>query len=702
MTDDSAAAETPSGDDPAAEAAPRATAEDAGASRAKPERTTRKSGSRQAGPKVENKFRNVNIDKALFGIDSSRVREPAHKGPYTAEDIEVALRCFVEPPTFIDGLNVLLADHAVVIEGMQGLGRQTSALALLRKAAPEAVLYPLRPSLPLDELSKVEFLSGCRYLLADHISTEAGAEADYHWKAVRSKVRDAGAFLVVTRTGMTDYARLVHWERPALRLLLGALLADVPDGDRLAARLGERVPDDWRMPMLVECAERLRKAPDALDHALAVFDSAASDEVTSWFDQRPERRAVVEVTALAFSWGATERRLEQLAADFEQTLEEHLPKPVRPEGEGAPPTSDLEMRRRSRSTDANLIQLKRVTIGTTQRRILVFKSEQHWLRVLDELSNSFEARFWDAVREWLVDMVADFPLDRNGEPDEATLAAVARGLALLAQVDFAEAMAFVEPLSTGAAGSAGISCAAGVLQVMAGNDLTGLAAVRMANHWLTNGNTYQRLAAGEAFIGELGARYQDEAARRLWQLIAQDHELAELAVITPALLFANLVDSGDDAREVLAMVNEKLERFGRPGTALHVVDLTLTMALHLLCVNGERGGQAAFDLIAAHPEAADNVARVFAGVLRNSRYRLRALEAMWDGLHASIDRPAAGALLGDALGRVLPGPRHDAFIRDFTVVDHRKRHRDKARDESISHLIIEALQRLHTAEAAEE
>jgi len=74
---------------------------------------------------------------------------------------------------------------------------------------------------------------------------------------------------------------------------------------------------------------------------------------------------------------------------------------------------------------------------------------------------------------------------------------------------------------------------------------------------------------------------------------------------------------------------------------------------------------------------------------------------MWEGLRASIDRPTAGTLLGDALGRVLPAQRHEAFIREFTVVDRRKRYRDKARDESISHLIIEALQRLHTDEAAE-
>jgi len=568
MNDDQPAApEQPAGDPPV-EVPPKATADDAGAPRVKRVRTTKRSGSAKAENKVENKFRNVNIDKALFGIETSRVREPAHSGPYTADDLEAALRCFVEPPTFADGLGVLLADHTLVIEGIQGLGRQTSALALLRKAAPGAGLYPLRPSLPLDELSKVEFRSGCCYLLADHISTEAGAEADYHWKTVRNAVRDAHAFLVVTRTGMTDYARLVRWERPDRQLLLEALLADLPDGGRLAARLCERVPDDWRMPMLVECAERLRKAPDAFEHALAVFESAAFDEVTSWFERGPERRAIVEVTALAFSWGATERTLEELAADFEDTLEKYMPKPVRHEGEGAPPVGDLEMRRRSRSAGAGLIHLQRVTIGATQRRILVFKSEQHWLRVLNELYDSFDAAFWDAVRAWLVDVVADIPIDRHGMPDEPALAAVARGLGLLARVDFDEAMTFVEPLSTGEAGPAGVSCAAGVLQVMAGNDLTGLAAVRMANRWLTDGNIYQRLAAGEAFIGELGLRYQDEAARRLWQLIAQDRELAELAVGTPALLFANLVDGGEDAREVLAMVNDKLERrrrARRPG-----------------------------------------------------------------------------------------------------------------------------------------
>src|SRR5262249_55979329 len=161
-----------------------------------------------------------------------------------------------------------------------------------------------------------------------------------------------------------------------------------------------------------------------------------------------------------------------------------------------------------------------------------------------------------------------------------------------------EATTFIEPLSTGEAGSAGVSCAAAVLQMMAGHDITAPAALQTAIRWLTDGEIPQRLAAGEAFIGELGRRYQEEAALRLWQLITQDNKLSTIALETPALFFANLVDSGDDARDLMKMIIEKLDRFGRPGTALTVVDTALTMSLNLLSIDSNRGGRAAFELIA--------------------------------------------------------------------------------------------------------
>jgi hypothetical protein len=283
---------------------------------------------------------------------------------------------------------------------------------------------------------------------------------------------------------------------------------------------------------------------------------------------------------------------------------------------------------------------------------------------------------------------------------------------------------------------------------MASDDDLAPIALRIAIAWLNQRNLSRKLAAGQALVADLGLRYPAEAARRLWQLIAQDDDLSDTAIDAPAFLFANLVLNGRDADDVLAMVNEKVQRFNNPRWPQRgaesfrldnrMVHLSLDMALGLLEVSeveeadtsppAEAGKGAVapgdparskkverssvFRYLESKPvtrppgrgdpeagEGADVVAQIWVTLLRNRRYRLDGLEALWAGLRGCSDRERLGPVLGSALRDHFWLPRSDhepseqaLFVADLRSFDLRKRRRPDAKVESYAQEIITFLE----------
>ena len=106
-----------------------------------------------------------------------------------------------------------------------------------------------------------------------------------------------------------------------------------------------------------------------------------------------------------------------------------------------------------------------------------------------------------------------------------------------------------------------------------------------------------------------------------------------------------------------------------------------------------------FRYLESKPEAADVVAQIWVTLLRNRRYRLDGLEALWVGLRVCSDRERLGPMLGAALHDHfwLPGDDHEPteqalFIADLRNFDLRKRQRPDDKVESYAQEIITYLE----------
>jgi hypothetical protein len=675
---------------------------------------------------VENRIGRIRVDKAYFGFGGERLdARDSSTGLISEDAIKEALTCFVEPESFEGALSTLVKKYAVILEGSAGSGRRAGALSLLDRVAPGPV-QRIQPGVTLDELHTWDFEPNQAYVVIDHVSQEAGSSSEYNWDSLCEALRSKGeARLVITRNGPVKYAETVLWQRPDAAELMRSRLdgAEIP-AETIAAVLNQ-LPEHWTVPDLVECCRRLRAEPGAVAAAVSVFNVNAAKEVMEWFDAERSRREIVELTALSFATGLGERQFEGLADRLETVLEKHIPTPEPASDERASPVPDqLSRRRRPRYSGSDgLVSRTRVLSGVVPRYVPQFKSEHHWRAVLGELHAGYDSAFWNAVHEWSGQV-----LKATERPEEITAFAI--GLAGLGAVDVEETMAILDLLTPSqSAAVSGITCAALTLSLMASDDDLAPIALRIAIAWLNQRNLSRRLAAGQALVADLGLRYPAEAARRLWQLIAQDDDLSETAIDAPAFLFANLVLNDRDADDVLAMVNEKVQRFNNPRWPQRgaepfrldnrTVDLSLDMALGLLEVSeveetdappsAEAGKAATGDparskkvehssvvrYLESKPEAAGVVAQIWVTLLRNRRYRLDGLEALWAGLRGCSNRERLGPVLGSALHDHFWLPRTDhepseqaLFVADLRNFDLRKRRRPNAKVESYAQEII--------------
>ncbi len=698
----------------------------------------RQARSTDAAQTVENHISRMKVDTAIFGFGGERLfggdrldARDSSTGLISEDAIREALTCFVEPESFEGALSTLVRKYAVILEGGAGSGRRAGALALLDRVAPGPV-QRIQPGVTLDELHTWDFEPNQAYVVIDHVSQEAGSSSEYSWDSLCEALRSKGeARLVITRNGPVKYAETMLWQRPDAAELMRFRLdgADIP-AETISEVLNQ-LPEHWTVPDLVECCRRLLTEPEAVASAVSVFNVHAAREVMEWFDAKRSRREIVELTALSFATGLGERQFEGLADRLEAVLEKHIPTPEPASGDQVSPEPDQFTRRRlaRHAGPDGLVRRTRVLSGVVPRYVPQFKSEHHWRAVLGELHAGYDLAFWNAVHEW-----SGHVLKAAERPEEITAFAI--GLAGLAAVDVEETMAILDLLTPSKSATvSGVNCAALTLSLMASDDDLAPIALRIAIAWLNQRNLSRRLAAGQALVEDLGLRYPAEAARRLWQLIAQDNDLSETAIDAPAFLFANLVLNGRDADDVLAMVNEKVQRFNNPRWPLRgaepfrldnrTVRLSLDMALVLLEVSEveeadapppAEAGKAAvvpgdlartkkverssvFRYLESKSEGADVVAQIWVTLLRNRRYRLDGLEALWAGLRGCSDRERLGPVLGSALHDHfwLPGANHESseqalFVADLRNFDLRKRRRPDAKVESYAQEIITFLE----------
>jgi hypothetical protein len=605
--------------------------------------------------------------EATFGVANIlRTRLTAATGSVEQSDLDT-LKKFVPPEGFTDAVERLARDRVIVLCGATGIGKRSSALALLREVTDQ-MLYMLSPGSTLADLAKETYKQACGYLVIDRVLDGNVIESDFEWRLVRDRLADQGAYLVVTTVAhacVLDSVAHLSWRLPNPEHVLRAhWSAEWPAEHEQTLR--ETLESADRVVDVVELAGRLTKG-ESPDVAVTHFDAKLREVVNAWFAERPEHRAVLEITTLAFTPGVNERQYEAALAALRDVMQEHVPEPEPDEDEAAPVEKSMPQPRGERAEN-ELMTTATVPTELGSRGALLFAVPGYHRHVLAELWGRMDVAFWDAVWEWL-DMMVQSP-----EYEQR----LAVGLAKLASVAFEEVLPVLDHWARGECGTSGQRAAVYALWFMTHDDSLAPTSLQVATRWITRGLPTHRWVGAMAFSGQLGVCYPHEAINLLWQLCVQAHVVDGDVDVVFGSLFSTLVrESVKDAGIVLTALDGKVKRFVQPGARPRMASVTLRTTLAALSATDPFSKRlAVLVYLGEFPERTDQVAALLAKVLVHRPIRLRAIRlvrTILEDLAKNDDRPEARARdLGNALAARLDGQERDALEREFYSVAARK------------------------------
>lgn len=585
-------------------------------------------------------------------------------GKLDREEIRATLRSCLRPAGYEVAARHLRADHVVVLTGRHGLGKRTGALSLLDEVTRE-VLVELPPSVSLRALAEHPYKPGYGYLVCGHQDDGDAADQEFSWLTVRTQVREATAYLVVTVNREHGHRRSEHvqqvtWQAP-----------------EPADYLAQHLPED-AVAQIVEKLDGFRSMTDLariaahrdVDSALEELGALSVEPVRAWFAEPKPREAVLDLTALSFLSGVSERVFERWRVRLSDLLAEHMPENT----EGQPQDAETALPRgRGRQVVAD--GLVNRTKDSSGRMVLDFAVATYQAEVLAQLSQWYASPFWDAVRAWLERVVK--------EAGERSRAAVAQGLSQLALENWEEVeVSYLQPWSRYELGWAGQETATYLLWLMSREERLASAALRTAVRWSSSQIVGQRWTAANVFSGVLGLRYPTEAVRRLWSITVHGNELAEDSILALAGLFSALVHQRESVEPVLNLLDIRLREYGRTGADQRLQRLTMTAILSVLSVTAAEGSRpAVVALLRDNPDVSSRIARLWAETLRHRPHRLRAMETLADALAALGDdekygRATAYRLCAD-LASALPAHEHPHLNREFAAHQARSRRPEK-------------------------
>lgn len=665
-------------------------------------------------------YGSVSADSATFGTAGGRSGRRRSTGRIPDHEIDAALRWYVEPSRLVEARRTLDRENLLILTGYEGLGKRTTALALLAEAGTPAPgrEYPevisLSPASSLAALAEGEFKPGHGYLVQDHIGQQAdGATHAYDVERLAEALQKAGAHLVITttagRTKMRDLSRfVVELDSPPPSELLDRRFAglDVPDGVRSRARA--YVATLHRPRDVLAVAERILAGVDP-DSAFGNADEVGRRSVVDWFDAGPGKRDVLYVAALAFLGGQPESLFESRLAKLHELAIPHT------DASGAPlldPSDSFEQRPREHA----LVTLGRRghgqaadegsesyydQLGWSSGRTVRFRMPQFRRYVLEELHDRFEYRFWGPMRQWL----AELP---EAEPDPYTQLQLATALAELAEMDFADVLeSFLDRWADGTATER--ATAAMVLWVLAdrgAGEMPGVA-LRTALSWGDGAGLNRAITSAVALGGPLGLAFRPEALRRLCFLALRARRIGLVARLAIAFLFETAIGDGPESTsEVLGTVTKHLRKAvtnGRAGPQagagsdrdlygddqlyrrqelsgrdlepddedetfeigwnIRVARAARSLVLAVLTARGSDGEPLVSKILRGQPENVEALGPLWAEVLCSAPHRPKAIEALTEALRGVERAPGAAvpvARLGVAIFGSMP-PAHRAL-----------------------------------------
>ena len=625
------------------------------------------------------------------------------EGPVEEIVIAAIVRTYAKPACYDEAERALKDTNVVISTGEAGSGRRAGAIVMLAGVrAADKPLVRINPSIALEKLAVRSFDKGVGYLISEKFAEQVAPElAEFHWDALCQKIRKAKAYLVVTAgagsvTAVPDAVRRIAWHRPeaadALRAHFGA--SDIADD--IIHKVAEALGTDYSLAGIGAIARRILSGED-IGQLLDELHGGNRQTVVGWLDEVDAAiPAVLEVAALAFVLGVTERLFEDEVADLKHRLRDFAPE-LDTGSKKARAEAEFKFRQlRKQRADHKLLTVRHVPVARSSGSIAVrhvdFRVPEYRRYVVAELWNSLGREFWTGMRRWLNSIADADDLDPLRHVD--LMNSVAIGLALLALVAPDEVIdCYLEPWTEEDSSDGQQTMAVYVVWQMSMLDQTAPLALRIAILWAGQGPPTQRMLAAIAFSGELGARYPVEATNRLSQLADQKEPMVSLAF---GRLFATLAGQGGDAVVVL----RKLRRRMADKKDRRSVDLLLEAVIELVSARDFHTGRpAAAVFLSDNAGHVADLGALWAQALYLRPWRDRAVRALvatvtaiaksGSGVRAKPQQPTEpgdlARLLGAAIGAELPelerAPLRYEIVR-WVDQEHRRSKRDrKPRDD---------------------
>jgi hypothetical protein len=628
-------------------------------------------------------FERMHVEHGHFGSSTTPAPEHRATGPLEETEIAKIVSAYAEPACFCDAASALATEHVIVLSGPAGSGRRAGSITLLdRIRAPGGRLVALSPAITVEKLAARSFDEGVSYLVNDMFDDQFIPEvADFHWLNICRNIRKSKACLVVTVGSGSPIARskgVEHfsWHRPEIDDVLRAHLGETVIDDKIIDTVAKALGPGYPLSEIAAIVHKISTATD-IDEVLADIQGASRLAVANWLDDAErEIPAVLEVAALAFVVGVSERIFEAELLELKARMAEFTPEQETKSAE-ARAQIDLRFRQlRKLRADHPLLMVQRVPMarksGSLPIRHVDFRMPVYRVHVITELWSRVSGEFWDAIQNWLRGIA------QSGHPE--LINSMASGLALLGLVAPDEVIdSYLNPWTADDASWDEQTTAVYVLWRMSMLSQLAPLALQIAIHWAGQGTRTQRRAATYVFSGELGARYPTEAVKRLTHLADQGEELARQA---HALLFATLAEQDNDATVVLLEMRRRMSK----KTDLPSAGLVSDAIADVLSIRDPRSGRPSVALfLFANPHGTADIAPLWARLLRLRPWRGRAMSALVNVIfaieHGQPDPKILVRSLGSAIGKELPASERANMRTELFAVARGKRARHLASED---------------------
>ncbi|MBF6175692.1 hypothetical protein [Nocardia blacklockiae] len=598
----------------------------------------------------------VMAENVFIGVQATHAEQRLRTatGKIPESDITEALATFVTPNCYSIAAAALAEHRMVLLHGPPGAGKRTAALKLVRERI-RTPLVSLSPQQHDVATLADRNYTGRGYVIVDlHFETES-ARADFDLGRLRDKLTAADAYLVITTTTrpqlQSDLLVPVEWRAADPLAVIEAHLSR-PLAEQTRVSLRTVLNGATSMRDLTGLAERLGKGMP-VEEAVEHLDLTARHTVAAWFDNRPDRRQVAEVTTLAFARGSDPRTFDTMLAQLTSCLNVAVPLP-RSTAE-VPPETAFPQGRAGLDRPQGLITRESVDSPTGPRSRIDFRMDAYQRHVLEILWNLMEVDFWDGVRAWL---------DRVNLSTAAQQLMVADGLTALAEADFPEVYDILRRWSGGTRGANGQVTAGMVLQRMAFRDRLAPAALGVASTWMHQNDDARQWVAAMSLTGELGVRYPHDATGQLWRLCGRIYSDAGTITRLFGWLFANLVEAQRNPSILLHFLADRSADSEADRSAPEGMVIGTSAGIAILRARGMDGGSS----VARYLEQFDDwtgLVRLMVNVVRYRPTRLDAMEALFRALDALAAQTSRASEYASLLGKRLAEQADFAEVADL-------------------------------------